>query len=103
MTTAVITQVTTHAKQAHDAVLVALGQVDTSPQQPPGLGKFMTLIHWTSWGVGIVAVIAFLISLGIIAVGALRGDAMTGMKGAGIAAGVCAVVGTSGVLLGALT
>lgn len=79
---------------------LAAGTVpDPRPEQPPGMEGFTTILNWISWGVLMVAVAGFLVSLGMIVIGAIQGRDMHGMKGLIVSLVVCIALGAVGAIM----
>lgn len=73
------------------------------PVQPPGMEGFSTILNWISWGVLMVAIAGFLISLGMIVLGALQGRDQHGMKGLFVSLIVCIALGAVGAIMRTFT
>jgi hypothetical protein len=70
-----------------------------TPVQPPGMDGASTLLNWISWGVLMVAIAGFIVSLGVIVTGAVQGREMHGMKGLIVSLLVCIALGGVGTLI----
>jgi hypothetical protein len=73
------------------------------PVQPPGMGAFTTILDWISWGVLMIAVAGFLVSLGMIVLGAIQGRDQHGMKGLFVSLIVCIALGAVGAIMRTFT
>ncbi len=79
--------------------LIPMDIPDPKPVQPPGMEKISTILNWISWGVLMIAVAGFIVSLGMIVVGAVQGRDMHGMKGLVVSLIVCIALGAVGAIM----
>lgn len=79
--------------------LIPMEIPDPKPVQPPGMEKIATILNWISWGVLMMAVAGFIVSLGMIVVGAVQGRDMHGMKGLVVSLIVCIALGAVGAII----
>lgn len=62
---------------------------DVSPEAPPGVEGFTTLLNWISWGVIMLGLAGFLASAGYLAFASFTGREIQGFKGLVISIIVC--------------
>lgn len=55
---------------------VNIPQVD--PEAPPGAEKFLKIVSWVFWGVIVVCLLGFFVSIGMLVYKALQGDKFGG-------------------------
>lgn len=74
---------------------------DPSPEEIPGMGGLGKLINYTAWGVAIIGGIAFLATIGWLAVSVFSGQEIRAGKGMIITIGALILLGAAGAIVGA--
>lgn len=74
---------------------------DPQPEEIPGMGGLTTLIDYVAWGVAIIAGIAFLATIGWLAVSVFSGQEIRAGKGMMIAIVSLVLLSAAGALVGA--
>lgn len=74
---------------------------DPTPEEIPGMGGLTRLINFTAWGVAIIGGIAFLATIGWLAVSVFSGQEIRAGKGMIITIGALILLGAAGAIVGA--
>lgn len=77
-------------------------EFDPTPEEIPGMGGMTTLINWTAWGVAIIGGIAFIATIGWLAVSVFSGQEIRAGKGMIITVGALILLGAAGAIVGAV-
>ncbi|AKU15042.1 hypothetical protein [Luteipulveratus mongoliensis] len=65
--------------------------------------NLVTIINWVAWIVAIICVLAFLASLGVMAMGAVQGREIEGIKGLGTSLVATIAIGATTSIIGTFT
>lgn len=74
---------------------------DPTPEEIPGMDGLTTFINYTAWGVAIVCGIAFLGTIGWLAISVFTGQEFRAGKGMVVAIVAMVLLGGAGALVGA--
>lgn len=74
---------------------------DPTPEEIPGMSGLTKLINYTAWGVAIIGGIAFLATIGWLAVSVFSGQEIRAGKGMIITIGALILLGAAGAIVGA--
>ncbi|MDN5654941.1 MAG: hypothetical protein L0G46_07640 [Kocuria sp.] len=76
-------------------------EFDPTPEEIPGMSGLTKLINYTAWGVAIIGGIAFLATIGWLAVSVFSGQEIRAGKGMIITIGALILLGAAGAIVGA--
>lgn len=74
---------------------------DPEPEEIPGMGGLSTFINYTAWGVAIICGVAFLGTIGWLAISVFTGQEFRAGKGMIVAIVAMILLGGAGVIVGA--
>lgn len=74
---------------------------DPEPEEIPGMGGLTKLVNYTAWGVAIIGGIAFVATIGWLAVSVFSGQEIRAGKGMIITIGALILLGAAGAIVGA--
>lgn len=74
---------------------------EPAPEEIPGMGGLTTFINYTAWGVAIICGIAFLGTIGWLAMSVFTGQEFRAGKGMIVAIVAMILLGGAGVIVGA--
>lgn len=74
---------------------------DPKPEEIPGMGGLNKLINYTAWGVAIIGGVAFIATIGWLAVSVFSGQEIRAGKGMIITIAALILLGAAGAIVGA--
>lgn len=76
-------------------------EFDPEPEEIPGMDGLSTLINYTAWGVAIIGGVAFIATIGWLAVSVFSGQEIRAGKGMIITVSALVLLGAAGAIVGA--